>query len=139
MENKTGYLREYLHKHGVKPSSIRMVVLDYLLSRRTHPTAEEVYGALCQELPAVSRASIYNTLELFCQKGIVKTVPTDGRETRYDADRSFHGHFECEVCGKIYDFRIDSDNVDLRELEGFVVREKDIYCRGLCPQCHSDQ
>ncbi|MCX7667578.1 MAG: transcriptional repressor [Atribacterota bacterium] len=139
MENEIRYLREYLHRHGVKPSSIRMMVLDYLLSRRTHPTAEEVYEIICRKLPSVSRASIYNTLELFHQRGIVKTIPTEGREARYDADRSFHGHFECEACGKIYDFRLDSESLDSRELEGFVVREKDIYCRGLCPQCHSDQ
>ncbi|MGC8777538.1 MAG: Fur family transcriptional regulator [Candidatus Caldatribacteriaceae bacterium] len=139
MENPVEYLKDYLKKHQVKPSIIRLIVLDYLLSRRTHPTAEEVYRALLSQLPTASRASVYNTLELFRQREIVQALPREGRETRYDIDDSFHGHFECEACGKIYDFHLDPDKMDLRELGGFVVKARAIYCRGLCPQCRPDQ
>lgn len=139
MEHETGYLKEYLRKFQVKPSAIRLAVLDFLLSRKTHPTAEEVYQALLLQLPTASRASVYNTLDLFREKGILKTVPTEGRETRYDVDDSFHGHFECEVCGRICDFHLDPEKVDLGNLEGFVVKATEIYCRGICPRCYQNQ
>jgi len=139
LELEVTYLKDYLQKYEVKPSTIRLLVLDYLLCRKTHPTAEEVYQALLSQLPAVSRASVYNTLDLFLRKGILKTVSTGERETRYDIDGSFHGHFQCEACGKLYDFHVNPEKIDLGELGGFVVKTREIYCRGICPHCRQNQ
>ncbi|MGQ9474433.1 MAG: Fur family transcriptional regulator [Candidatus Caldatribacteriaceae bacterium] len=135
MNHEVSYLKEYLKRHQVKSSTIRILVLDYLLEKRIHPTAEDLYRALLGKLPTVSLASVYNTLELFLKKGIVKTVPTQKREARYDIDHSFHGHFECQSCGKMYDFKLDPSNIDLGPLEGFEVKNREIYCQGFCPQC----
>lgn len=137
MNYSFSYLKEYLEKYQVKPSTIRLFVLDYLLEQRIHPTAEDVYQALIGKLPTVSRASVYNTLELFLKKGIIKTIPTQRRKARYDIDHSFHGHFECQSCGKIYDFNLDPSNIDLEALDGFEVKSWEIYCQGFCPQCLS--
>ncbi len=127
--------KEYLQKYGIKPSTIRIKILDYFYHHRTHPTAEEIYQALLAELPTLSRASIYNTLDLFLSRGLLKTLPTEDRETHYDMNLDFHGHFECEKCGKIYDFSPPAFEHSPQELQGFVIHSKEMYYRGICAPC----
>lgn len=129
-----GRLKDFLRERGVRPSYIRLRILQYLLDRRTHPGAEEIYQALVHDIPTLSRASVYNTLRVFAEAGVVKVVVgTD--ETRYDANLEGHGHFRCKVCGKFYDFGCSLEALQYEGLEGFVVEQKELYFLGICPFC----
>ena len=57
--------REYLLKYDIKPSVQRMVIMDYLMSHRIHPSADEIYNALYPTIPTLSKTTIYNTMKLF--------------------------------------------------------------------------
>ena len=50
-------------------------------------------------------------------------------------DVTDHGHFKCDRCNTIYEFDINSAALAASELEGFTIREKDVYYRGICPKC----
>ncbi len=126
---------EYLKKHGIKPSYQRMKIFEYMLEKRNHPTVDLIYRALLPEIPTLSKTTVYNTLNLFTEKGIALLIVIEENETRYDADISDHGHFKCEKCGNVYDFDFDISKMDIKGLRGFEIKEKHIYFKGLCSEC----
>lgn len=98
------FLKSKLLQKGIKPSLIRLKVYEYLVNHKTHPTADEIYNSLLLEIPTLSKTSVYNTLSLFVEKGLVQIITIEENIVRFDADTSVHGHFQCKSCGKIYDF-----------------------------------
>ena len=64
--------REYLLKYDIKPSVQRMAIMDYLMSHRIHPSADEIYNALYPTIPTLSKTTIYNTMKLFVEQGAVR-------------------------------------------------------------------
>ena len=131
-----------LKQHGISPTHQRIWVLKYLLAHPGHPSAEEMYEAARDADPPISKASVYNILHLFEESGILKSVLIDGACLRYDILAQDHGHFQCDACGRIFDFAAAIDDAVTRGLDGFRVRQKDVYFRGLCADCqkpHSTQ
>ncbi|MGB9781309.1 Fur family transcriptional regulator [Caldanaerobacter sp.] len=129
-------LKEYLKKHGIRPSTIRIKVLKYLLENRIHPTADDIYKSLINEIPTLSKTSVYNTLDLFLKKGLVSTLSFKEKELRYDINTRFHGHFKCEICGKVYDFPVSEKMLEVDELKGFSIKNVDINVYGICKECN---
>lgn len=96
--------KELLTKKGVKPTSQRLVITDYLLHTHDHPTADEILAAVAEKLPmALSRATVYNTLNALVEAGVIREVLTEPGRTRYDANTSEHHHFVDVNSGKIID------------------------------------
>nr|WP_307775697.1 Fur family transcriptional regulator [uncultured Cetobacterium sp.] len=126
---------EHLKMHDIKPSYQRMKIFQYLLENKTHPTVDEIYKALSPEIPTLSKTTVYNTLNLFMEKGIAKVIIIEENETRYDADTETHGHFKCENCGKVYDIPVKLEEMQLHDMEGFQIKEYHIYFKGICPNC----
>lgn len=126
---------EYLKANGIKPSLQRVKIYNYLINNKNHPTVEKVYNDLIDEMPTLSKTTIYNTFDLFMEKKIITTITIDENETRYDADTTFHGHFKCKSCGRVDDFRIV--NVQLKEdaLNDFEIEERHLYFKGKCKSC----
>lgn len=125
---------EILREHDIKPSVIRVMIYDYICTHRTHATADEIYNALIGSVPTLSKTTVYNTVNLLSERGILKTLTIDGVQTRYDGDTSTHGHFLCEKCGKVYDFQLGE--VEASELDGFDTSTKEVYYGGICRQCN---
>lgn len=68
---------EYLLDHQIKPSVQRIAIMDYLLKHKTHPCIDEIYTALCKEIPTLSKTTVYNTLKLFVEHGAAKMLTID--------------------------------------------------------------
>jgi len=127
---------KYLRQHSIKPSVQRTAVMDYLLNNRTHPTIDEIYMALSPEMPTLSKTTVYNTLDIFVEKGAVQTLSIDERNARYDVDVSGHGHFMCKSCGKVHDiFDLKSNMFQLPQSSEFVVDAVEISYFGTCTKC----
>lgn len=129
--NITGSLKA----KGVKPSYLRTRILEYMLRYRNHPTVDMIYQALAPEIPTLSRTTVYNTVNLFMEKGLVQRIGIDDQEMRYDADTEVHAHFRCERCGTILDLPVDPYLTPVKYPEGLVVSEIQYYLRGLCEKC----
>ncbi|MBE6341746.1 MAG: transcriptional repressor [Marinilabiliaceae bacterium] len=131
---------DILIKHDVKPSVQRVAIMQYMLTHATHPTIEEVYRDLVVNMPTLSKTTVYNTLKLFEEQGIVQSLTIDESEIRYDGDISDHIHFKCEKCGKVYDLRFDdvqgSEAVLKTEIEGFRINRVNVFYRGICKYCN---
>jgi Fur family peroxide stress response transcriptional regulator len=131
-------IKEYLLKNNVKPSFPRLKIFEYLVSHQTHPTADDIHRELVEEIPTLSKTTIYNTLDLFIEANITRAVTIDGNELRYDVDITNHGHFKCDHCNTIYEFDLDMSALAAASLEGFDIREKNVFYKGICPRCSSN-
>lgn len=128
--------REHLEKYDIRPSVQRLAVMTYLLNHATHPTVEEIYADLRQEIPTLSKTTIYNTLELLVAKRAVVKITIEGGKAHYDGFTHTHAHFYCRECGKIYDVPCDESTLDAIELcEGFKIDSAHLYYTGICPKC----
>ncbi len=128
-------IKEYLTQNNVKPSYPRLRIMEYLTERRNHPTADMIFHALVEEMPTLSKATVYNTLNLFAEKKVVMPINIENNEIRYDATVSLHGHFKCLECGAVYDFTVHHIEHELEELKGFQIDNKNVYYKGICPEC----
>jgi len=126
----------YLLQHEVKPSVQRLAIINYLYEHRTHPTADEIYAALIDQIPTLSKTTVYNTLNLFQQQGAILALTIDDKNVRFDIDTSDHAHFKCLNCGQVFDVPAVLDSVTSVALEqGFVVTQKHLYLKGYCSNC----
>jgi Fur family peroxide stress response transcriptional regulator len=135
MKTSVDFLKNKLSEKGIRPSLQRIKVLEYLYRVEGHPTVDEIFISLSPEIPSLSKATIYNTLRLFVKSGQVRVISMDGIENRYDLTTHNHGHFKCDRCGTIFNFKIDIDSFPLDELANFVIKTKNVYFNGLCPNC----
>ena len=128
-------IKVYLKKRGIKPSYQRMKIYEYLVTHKNHPTVDMIYRDLVDQIPTLSKTTVYNTLKLFVQRNISIIINIEDNETRYDADTSLHGHFKCRVCRRIYDINLDLSEVKMKTMKGFNVDEHHIYLKGTCNKC----
>ncbi len=136
-----GDAREILIKHSISPSYHRISVLKYMLNNRTHPTVEMIYKELIDEIPTLSKTTVYNSLNLFEQKHIVSPLNIEPDTLRYDINTDPHMHFICRECGEIYDIYLDIKDyiADMKELEGYNVDQCDIVLHGVCKKCRDKE
>lgn len=135
MNKKFEYLKDELKNNNIRLSHQRLKVLEYLSNNKTHPTVDEIYNNLKEEVPTLSKTTIYNTLKTLSEADLVKVINIEDNEARYDADVTDHGHFKCTSCGLVFDFDLDFNAILPEGLDGFKVENKDIYFKGLCPNC----
>lgn len=128
-------LTNKLKEKNIRLSHQRLKVLEYMSSNRTHPTVDQIYMDLQKEVPTLSKTTIYNTLNTLVDADLVKLVNIDYNEARYDAITDDHGHFKCDSCGDVFDFDLDFNLFSTEGLNGFKVNHKDVYFKGLCPDC----
>lgn len=128
---------KHLLSYNIKPSVQRIAVMEYLLNHRTHPNVDEIYSALNESMPTLSRTTVYNTLRLFSENGAAQVLTIDEKNICYDADVTPHAHFLCKNCGKIYDLS-SQHNIGgeiSKEIEGHSVSEVHYYYKGICKNC----
>src|SRR5579875_1823612 len=125
------WIAERLRTANVQPSAQRVAVAKYVLMTKDHPTAEQVWAKVRKSFPMISRATVYNTLNLFVKKRLLRQfVLNDGRMV-FDANVGRHHHFIDEETRRIYDLPWEALTVSkLDSLKGFEVREWHVVVRG---------
>jgi Fur family iron response transcriptional regulator len=124
-------LHERLRAVGIRPSAHRMAVADYVLETDQHPSAEQVMTVVSERFPMLSRATVYNTLNLFVEKGLLRQLVLAEGSVVFDPNLDRHHHFVDEETGRIEDVPWDAVQVgDVSRLEGLAVREYMVVMRG---------
>ncbi len=126
---------EKLIAHNITPSQPRVLILKYLIENQCHPTVDQIYSALRQTLPTLSKATVYNTLNTFIEAKLLRPLSIEDKETRYDIVTENHGHFKCSSCGGIVNFAVDIDRFVAEDLHEFRITAKNVYFDGICPAC----
>ncbi len=128
-------LSNRLEDKKIKPTFQRIKVLEYLMNNPSHPTVDMIYKDLHSEIPTLSKTTIYNTLNLFLESGLVNLLNIEDNETRYDIVTETHGHFKCEECGFISNFNLEIEKIASDDLTGFKITDRNVYFKGVCPKC----
>lgn len=116
----------------------RRAILDELSDRKDHPTAEELFRVLREEMDRISLSTVYRNLEVLQQQGLVRILEFPGMPRRFDADISRHYHIRCVECGSIMD--IDPSMVPNMKRMGHEIGSHKILAMrlefdGICRQC----
>jgi len=126
-ENMAGLLRN----HGINPTHQRIEIAHALFSRQQHLSADRIMAIVNTRHPETSRATVYNTLNLFLEKKLIREVIVDPNKVFYDPNTSKHHHFYDVDTGRLTD--IDASNISVSGLpslpQGTVTEGVDIIIR----------
>ena len=116
---------------GIPATPQRIAVAEYVLNTVDHPTADEVWVKVRDRCPTLSRATVYNTLNLFAEKGLLKAQQLKEGVVVFDPHVTPHHHFIDEDTGKVLDIPWDAVKVTgEKTLRGLDVREYQVVLRG---------
>jgi len=131
-----------LKESGVRITPQRHAILEYLISSKSHPTADEIYKSLANDFPNMSVATVYNNLRVFLSVKLIKELTYGDVSSRFDFVTHDHYHIICEECGTIVDFHYPG----LEEVEhlashvtGFKVNSHRLEVYGVCPTCAANE
>jgi Fe2+ or Zn2+ uptake regulation protein len=121
-----------LEKHGIQPTAQRLAVAEYVLQTDIHPSADQVWAAVDERAPLLlSRATVYNTLHLFVDRGLIRQLVLAEGRVVFDPKVGRHHHFIDEQTGTIHDIPWEALEVkDVSALSGYKVREYEVVMRG---------
>lgn len=124
-------LADKLKQHGIQPSAQRLAVGAWVLATQEHPSADQVWGAVAARFPMLSRATVYNTLNLFVAKGLLRQLVLAEGKVIFDPNLTRHHHFIDDHTGHIHDIPWEAVKVGaVSDLEGYEVREHMVVLRG---------
>jgi Fur family iron response transcriptional regulator len=127
----TASVVDVLEQVGIQPSAQRVAVADYVLATEDHPSAEQVWARVKERFPMLSRATVYNTLNLFVEKGLLRELVLAEGKVVFDPKLSPHHHFIDDETQSIVDIPWDALQVKhVDALRGFDVREYQVVLRG---------
>lgn len=134
--------QKMLTERGYRVTPQRMGIYEYLLDTRTHPSAEEIYQALKDRFPMMSQATVYKTLELLLELGLVSQLGLGGHAARYDGNPDLHVNIYCNECHRIYDVmepELERLAESVARRSGFVVKGQRHEFYGICPECEAQR
>lgn len=127
---------------GIQPSAQRIAVGAFVLDTCAHPSADQVFAAVRDAVssagpsagpalgPSLSRATVYNTLHLFTEKGLLQQLVIAEGRVVFDPKTTPHHHFVDDDSGAILDVDFDAVDVSARHIPGLEVRELQVVLRG---------
>jgi Fe2+ or Zn2+ uptake regulation protein len=124
-----------LRTHGIQPSAQRVAVASYVLTTADHPSAEVVFRRVKEGFPWISRATVYNTLNLFVDKGLLQRLTIAEDSVVFDPILETHHHFIDESTGAIHDVPWDQVQVcNIESLRDYEVHQYQVVMRGTIKQ-----
>jgi Fe2+ or Zn2+ uptake regulation protein len=136
---KESLLREALEANGQRYTDQRAAVYRFLLGTDAHPTADDVFTSVRHEIPDISLATVYKSLETLVGCGLaIKLTYGDG-SARYDGRTDPHHHARCLLCEAVVDLpgHLDTSalSAQLRPVDGFAVEGYRVELVGYCRTC----
>ena len=120
-------------KKAERLTSQKKIILDYLKSVKTHPSAEEVYRKVKKRLPQISLGTVYRILGNAKEKGEV--IEVSCKVSHFDGDTSQHIHFICEKCGKIFDIFEEIRLPSQKKVKVGKIKNYQVCFYGTCKKC----
>jgi len=128
-------------EHGLAMTVQRRAILEELVERSDHPSADQIFDAVGERLAGLSRTTVYRVLEALVRVGAARKVPHPDAVARFDPIFERHHHLLCDGCGRIFD--LDDSEVRgfalPRSLGSFAVRDYSINFTGVCAGCRKSK
>ncbi len=90
-------------EHGLAMTVQRRAILQELVSRRDHPSADQIFETVGERIPGLSRTTVYRVLEAFVRAGAARKVSHPDAVARFDPIFERHHHLQCDRCGRLFD------------------------------------
>ncbi len=135
-------LEEVCRERGVPLTTQRRTVLEVLLQRSDHPTADQIFETVKVRHPRISRRTVYRVLDTLAELGLIRRVHHPGAAARFDAKTHRHHHLVCIRCNKIVDWEsadLDSIALPKGKPHGFDVCDFSVQLMGICPACRKEK
>ena len=129
---------EMCRQSGFPLTVQRRVILECILQRHDHPTADQVHEEVRARVPEISRTTVYRTLEALVQMGAIRRAHHLGPASRFDANSGHHHHLVCMRCNAVVDFedpRLDDLPIPERARTNFRIMDYSVHYAGLCDDC----
>lgn len=130
-----------LKAHGIYVTAQRLAVLR-VVNRRPHVTADDVLVEVRDEIGAISRQAVYDTLNSLTTLGLLRRIQPIGSSARYeDRTGDNHHHLVCRSCGMVVDVDCavgERPCLTAIDDHGFVIDEAEVVYWGSCPDCLAD-
>jgi Fur family peroxide stress response transcriptional regulator len=138
-ESNDVMLRRTLQENGHRYTDQRAAVFRLVARTTVHPTAEDVFLGVRTEAPGISLATVYKSLEMLVNCGLVKKLnPTDG-SARFCGRKEPHHHARCLACGGVSDVPGELGDVEItalrKQAQGFHLLGYDLELTGYCSDC----
>ncbi len=127
-----------LRDKGFKVTPQRLAIYSVLASTKAHPSAEMIFNDLQALYPTMSLATVYKTIDILREIGLVQILNAGEDCFRYDANTDNHPHIRCMVCGRVDDMEgIDASNFidSVSQTTSYEVTGQQFYFYGVCPVC----
>jgi len=129
---------ETLRKKGYKATTQRIAICRFILHGRDHPSAQRIYDEVKKVHPTVSLATVYKTLQILTEQGLIQELGLPKSKARFDSHMETHINLVCLQCGNIQDF---DDNTAREMIDRVTAKAEftrtgqriDIY--GVCKTC----
>jgi len=129
--------RKTLKASGMRATSQRALILEVI--RRGHLDADEIYRQARRKQPRLSLSTVYRTLRMFKELGLVEELHFDEAHHHYEAKPSSeHHHLVCLGCGKVVEFECQlspKKRKDIAREKGFEIIGVEIRMTGYCSKC----
>lgn len=130
-------LTQMLQAKGIRPSAQRIAVFSAVANGRMHPAAEDIYAGLSKLFHSLSRTTVYNSLKVMTDAGLLRELEIEAGCSRYDmALQPAHSHFICRRCSRIYDMPMPEGMSEILAPQ-FDIDAVEVTLRGLCPECRN--
>jgi len=130
-----------LRDKGFKVTPQRLAIYSVLASTKAHPSAEMIFNDLQTLYPTMSLATVYKTIDILREIGLVQVLNAGEDCFRYDANMYNHPHIRCMACGRVDDVD-DMEGTDVSDFvhavsqnTSYQVTGQQFYFYGICPVC----
>ncbi len=130
-----------LRGRGYKATLQRIAIGRFALRNHDHPTAQRIYGEVKKVYPTVSLATVYKTIQILEEVGLIQEMKLPKDQTRFDSDMKPHINLICLGCGKIRDFEdpaLPEMMAKVAAAEEFAVSGQRFDMYGLCQSCQQE-
>lgn len=128
-----------LREHGYRVTPQRLIILDAICQVGGHATYGQIHERVRAVDPGIDPSTIYRTLEVLCDAGLVVSAEIDADGKRYEiAERTPHHHLVCRRCGALQDLEhaiLAPLLEQISEKFGFCVQSDHVVLHGLCAHC----
>ena len=147
MSNTMENLKTKLKESGLKITPQRRAIINILLDNENrHLSSEEIYDLVRENCPEIGLATVYRTMQLLDEIGVIYKLNLDDGCIRYEIDLNKsechnHHHLICKTCGKIIEVEddlMDSVEKEIQSAYKFKILDHDVKFYGLCEDCNKD-
>lgn len=138
IETRLQQFESLCREQGLPLTVQRRDILEEILQRDDHPSADQIYEAVKERIPGLSHTTVYRVLQTLVAYGVIRRLHHPEANARFDGKMQRHHHLACRLCNWVIDIEhpsLDDLKLPLRQKHGFAVEDYSVHFVGVCAAC----